>query len=371
MDTEEGQQETNPATGDALPPPSTTDAGQSPGEPDLHKKNAARRAALLCLLLPALLAGWIALYALQAGPHLEKEYAIVTIPPKSGIRAIRHILADAGLIQDDIRFLLLAKILGLAGKLPAGEFRLPLEKTPGDLLRFLVKAKPVQHSITIPEGLRLEEIADIFAAGAWCDREDFIALTHDPKFIQSLGLESVTCLEGYLYPDTYLLTRDLHDTQGLIAMQVKRFFKIWSDLPQKTDTPLNQNEIVTLASIVEKETGKASERPLIAGVFLNRLKHGMRLQSDPTVIYGLKNFSGDLTRGDLKAEHPWNTYVIPALPAGPICNPGREALEAVLQPTPTSFYYFVSKNNGSHHFSTNLEEHNQAVHEYQSTNKTK
>jgi len=148
-------------------------------------------------------------------------------------------------------------------------------------------------------------------------------------------------------------------------MQVNRFHKVWAGLGSDPDHPLSRHEVVTLASVVEKETGAAEERPIIAAVFLNRLKARMRLQSDPTVIYGLDNFSGTLTRTDLRTEHPYNTYVVPALPVGPICNPGQKAMEAVLRPAATEFYYFVSKNNGTHQFSKDLAEHNQAVQEYQ------
>ncbi len=316
------------------------------------------------------LSGWVAIYALQSGPQTQGEYAIIEIPSGTGLRHIQEILARGGLIHDDIRFLLLTKVLGLSKKLPAGEFRLLLGQRPGDLLRQLATAKPVQYGVTIPEGLRIEEIADIFAAGSWCDRDHFIALTHDPTFIQSLGFTSVNSLEGYLYPDTYNLTKDLHDnTKALIAMQVNRFLAVWSVLPPASGQLMSRHELVTLASVVEKETGDATERPLIAAVFLNRLKQGMRLQSDPTVIYGLEGFSGNLTKNDLKANHPYNTYVIPALPSGPICNPGRQALEAVLHPAATDYFYFVSKNDGSHQFSKNLSEHNQAVREYQQEKK--
>ena len=350
---------------------STPNPTSPPDQSAFFRKRAVQRTALFLLLCPIALGGWLALYGLRSGPVQETEYATVHIPPGTKTKDIGHILAKAGLIRDDIRFLILTKYLGLAGKLPAGEFRLSLGQRPGDVLRQLATAKPVQYAVTIPEGLRLEEVANIFAAGAWCDRDRFIALAHDPEFIQSLGLKSVSSLEGYLYPDTYLLTREMQDTKSLIAMQVSRFLKIWSGLDNEPRPHLSRQEIVTLASVVEKETGNAAERPMIAGVFLNRLKTGMRLQSDPTVIYGLKDFSGDLTRTDLRANHPYNTYVIPGLPAGPICNPGEKAIEAVLHPASTDFLYFVSKNNGTHQFSKNLSEHNKAVHEYQQGEKVK
>jgi len=342
-----------------------------PDRPACIRKRVRRWLALFLLLCPLISGSWLALYSLQSGPDQEAEYAIVTIPPGSGLKKIGQILAEAGLIDEDIRFLLLAKVLGLAKSLPAGEFRLTLERKPGDVLRQLATARQVQYAVTIPEGLRIEEVAEIFAEGAWCDRESFIALAHDPEFIESLGFKSVPSLEGYLYPDTYHLTKEIKDTRTLITMQVDRFVKVWSALESDPEQALSRHEVVTLASVVEKETGVSEERPLIAGVFLNRLKSGMRLQSDPTVIYGLEGFSGNLTKTDLKKNHPYNTYVIPALPAGPICNPGQKAMAAVLRPASTDFFYFVSRNNGSHHFSKNLSEHNQAVKKFQQSEKAK
>ncbi len=336
-----------------------------------NKKRVIRWTAFFLLLCLVAVGGWLALYALQSGPEQEAKDAIVNIPPGTGTHQIGRLLARAGIIHEDIRFLLLAKVLGLSGRLPAGEFRLSLGKRPGEVLRQLAAAKPVEYAVTIPEGLRIEEVADIFAAGAWCDRERFISLTHDPEFIESLGFKPLRSLEGYLYPDTYHLTREMRDAKVLITMQVNRFFKIWSTLPKDAAQHMSRHEIVTLASVVEKETGDAGERPLIAAVFLNRLKRGMRLQSDPTVIYGLKDFSGDLTRADLQANHPYNTYVVPALPAGPICNPGEKAMAAVLHPASTDFLYFVSKNNGTHQFSKNISAHNQAVNKFQQRKKTK
>jgi len=350
-----------------------SDGQPSPGWPSFLRgkfSNKAVRWTAFFFLIPVILGGWLALYGLQSGPETEAEYATVTIPSGSGIRQIRQILAQGGLIHDDIRFLLLAKVLGLARTLPAGEFRLSLGQRPGEVLRQLATAKPVQYAVTIPEGLRISEVADIFAAGAWCDRERFIDLAHDREFIESLGLKSVSSLEGYLYPDTYHLTRNIKDTKTLLTMQVDRFFRVWSTLSRDDSQQMGRHEIVTLASVVEKETANAAERPLIAAVFLNRLKAGMRLQSDPTVIYGLRDFSGNLTRSDLRSDHPYNTYVIPALPAGPICNPGQQAIAAVLRPAATDYFYFVSKNNGTHHFSKNLSEHNQAVREYRQVKKS-
>ena len=178
-------------------------------------------------------------------------------------------------------------------------------------------------------------------------------------------------MEGYLYPDTYYLTRKGQTTADLLRMQVRHFFAVWNDIKVTPPLGLSPYEVVILASMVEKETAKAEERPIIAGVFYNRLKKGMRMQSDPTVMYGIENFSGRLTRKQLRTPSPYNTYTLKRLPVGPIANPGKAALMAVLHPEESSFIYFVSKNDGSHKFSKSLREHNRAVNKYQRSKKKK
>ncbi len=325
---------------------------------------------VLFLLMSSLcLTGWLVQYAQQRADGDRSETVTVVIPKGSAVRQISKILGNGGLVDDDVRLLILARYLGLSAKLQAGEFALHRGQTPGELLRELVSALPVQHAVTIAEGLTIAQIAEIFAAGGWCDRDEFIRLAGDPEFLKSLGLESRKTLEGYLYPDTYHLTRRGHSASDLLRMQVQRFFVVWRDLQEEVPSTFSSYEILILASMVEKETGQASERPLIAGVFHNRLQKGMRLQSDPTVIYGLENFTGNLTRNDLKTPSPYNTYTLDRLPLGPICNPGKEALAAALHPAESNFFYFVSKNDGSHHFSGSLREHNRAVNKYQRARK--
>lgn len=161
---------------------------------------------------------------------------------------------------------------------------------------------------------------------------------------------------------------------------MQRFWAVWDEVAATTKGGRNKtgskkkysrHQLLTLASIVEKETGSAGERDVIAGVFYNRLKKGMRLQSDPTTIYGIKDFNGNLTRADLQRRTPYNTYVISGLPAGPICNPGAAAIKAVLSPAKVSYLYFVSRNDGSHHFSRTLKEHNRAVYTFQKRRRSK
>ena len=319
----------------------------------------------LCVLAVTAVAGcWIAWYAFTPGPDIDQEQSLVLIPRGSSVGNITKLLADSGLIYDDIRFGLLTKIMQVSAQLPAGEFELSNGQKPIDLIDELVHAKPVQHRITISEGLTIDQVADIFSAGGWIEKPRFIELTSDPSLIEELELGKIDSLEGYLFPDTYLLIKPPPGEAALIKKLVGRALSVWNEL-EAGEQRLTRHEVFTLASIVEKETGRAEERPLIASVFLNRLQRNMKLQSDPTVIYGIKNFKGPLTKADLKTQTPYNTYQIPGLPPGPICNPGRDALAAVLAPADSNYLYFVSKNDGSHQFSKNLREHNRAVRTYQ------
>ncbi len=307
-----------------------------------------------------------------AGPTTADTSSVITIPRGSSSHQIQKILAQAGVIKDDFRFLVLVKISGLGSKLQAGEFRVPTGSKPLAILKELSVARPLHHKVTVVEGLRIEEIANIFAKDGWCDTQEFIRLSKDAALIKSMGFEKITSLEGYLYPDTYYLTRPAKGAESLIRMMVGRFIDVWKDIKISMagrEMKFSLHQMVTLASIVEKETGAATERPRIASVFINRLTKGMPLQSDPTVIYGIENFSGDIKRRDLRTKTAYNTYVIPALPVGPICNPGKDSMVAVLKPAKEKYFYFVSKNNGTHPFSKSLKEHNRAVWKYQKNRK--
>ncbi len=320
---------------------------------------------ILCVAVNA--AAWFGLYVYSSvpGDHETIGHEVTVVIPKgAGVRQIKQILAEEGVIQDDFRFLILVRLLKEGKRLRAGEFKVPLGLTPLQVLRFLATAQPVKYRVTIPEGWTMEQVAAAFARDQWVDPEKFLQLCRDKEFIRQQGLR-VDSLEGYLFPETYTLVRGEVDEKSLLSSMIHRFMKVWDGLDKPADLSLNRHQLVTLASIVEKETGAAVERARIAGVFYNRLNKGMPLQSDPTTIYGLENFNGNLTRADLKTETPYNTYVISGLPPGPICNPGRAALQAVLEPEKVPYYYFVSKNDGSHVFSTTLQEHNRAVYKFQ------
>lgn len=328
-------------------------------------KRVARRVTLLLFGCLFLASAWLAVYALRPGPETAAGSAIVTIPKGTSLRGMTGILAAAGLLKEDVRFPLLARILGYSGRLRAGEFKLSTGRTPLQVLRQLVVALPVVHAVTIPEGLRIKEIGRIFAEGGWCDEARFLRLTSDKAFLAELGFGGLNSLEGYLFPDTYHLTRDIHGEKELIGLMTRRFREVWGQVAPSPDSAARLHEVVILASMVEKEAAHPEERPLIAGVFHNRLNKGMRLQSDPTVIYGIEDYAGNITKKHLQTPTRYNTYTISGLPAGPISNPGKAALQAALNPAPTDYLYFVGKNDGTHQFSRTLEEHNQAVMKYQ------
>ncbi|MCI5159111.1 MAG: endolytic transglycosylase MltG, partial [Candidatus Electrothrix sp. AUS1_2] len=320
---------------------------------------------------------WFALYVFTPSPGMENR--IVDIPKGAGVRQIQTILAREKIIADDIRFLALARLFHVIDhppRLRAGEFEVP-QGTPLEVIRFLDTARPVRHRVTIPEGKRMTEVAALFAEDGWVETATFLRLCQDASFLKELGVAAPSS-EGYLFPETYTLVRGEVDEWKLITTMVERFFAVWQELtdPESAqrkgrEMEYTQHQLLTLASIVEKETGSAGERDVIAGVFYNRLEKGMRLQSDPTTIYGIENFNGNLTKADLEQWTPYNTYVIPGLPPGPICNPGAAAIKAVLQPATVPYLYFVSRNDGSHYFSENLSEHNRAVYKFQKLRKNR
>jgi UPF0755 protein len=335
---------------------------------DDKRIRAALFAALILFLSVGSVAGYFLSYAFYPGPAVPVNRVSVYIPRGTSVQNISEILAEARLIQRDPRFVHLARLSGLSGRLQAGEFNLLTNQKPLDVMRELATARPLEHVVTIPEGLNIEEIADILAEDGWIKRDRFIALSHDRTFLDELGLTDSSSVEGYLFPDTYNLIRPSLGERMLISKLVDRSMKVWEGL-ERIDTVLSRHEVFTLASIIEKETAQSAERTVIAAVFLNRLKRKMRLQSDPTVIYGMTEYNGKLVRSDLKRPTPYNTYLIPGLPPGPICSPGKDSLQSVLLPDHNNFLYFVSKNDGTHYFSKNLKEHNRAVRKYQ-RNKT-
>ena len=301
----------------------------------------------------------------------NSDKVVINVPRGQSLKTTADYLHQINVIKNPFKVILIARIKGYDKHLKAGEYLLSAAMTPLQVLEIMVKGDVKLHKLTIPEGYNTYQIAELVAQTGFGTIEDFIRAASDTALVQKMGITAES-LEGYLFPDTYYFPRDATINQ-IISTMVKRFWSIytpeWKEHGQSIG--LNVHQIVTLASIIEKETGAAFERPIISSVFHNRLRKKMRLESDPTVIYGIENFDGNLTRKHLKTYTPYNTYKIRGLPVGPIANPGRASLEAALYPDKTAYIYFVSKKNSTHHFSKTLKEHNRAVRKYQLSRKSK
>jgi UPF0755 protein len=302
---------------------------------------------------------------------LHADAHIVTITQGEGFRAATQKLQTLGLIQSPLKFRLFARLNGAHRRIKAGEYQLFGTMTPRQILVTLVEGKVLHYRVTIPEGYTLRQIAQAVAQAGFGDAPTFYRLAMDPALVRAENLTGQT-LEGYLFPDTYYFPRGFAQVK-IIGAMVQRFRDAISDewRARADELGLTLHQVVTLASIIEKETGDPAERPLIASVFHNRLKKGMRLETDPTVIYGIEDFDGNLTRKHLRTPTPYNTYLIKGLPPGPIASPGQAALEAALYPADTDFLFFVSRKDRTHQFSKNLPDHQKAVRKYQLRRKRK
>ena len=290
----------------------------------------------------------------------EKTEIVVEVPQGLGISAIAKLLEEKKVTDSASLFVIAARLSNQAGSLKAGEYSLSPHFTNRRILEALTRGKVRLHQLIIPEGFNLKQIKARLAASGVINMTGADNLFTDPEFIAALGIRAPS-LEGFLFPDTYLLPKGVKARQVLTIM-VKRFTAKWNKLAQKGNASgLSRLQVVTLASIIEKEARLPEERKLISSVYHNRLKKGMRLQADPTVIYGIPDFKGTLTKKDLEYPSPFNTYLHRGLPPGPICSPGQASLAAALEPAKTKSIYFVAKGDGSHYFSSNYREHRKAV----------
>lgn len=311
---------------------------------------------LVCAFLLAFL--WLP----APGQHGTAEIRIERGEPLS---AVVEQLRERAVITNPRLFILWSRLLAVEKKIHWGRYRFELPMSPGDVLDQMVLGTGAFRRITVPEGLTVKEIAGLLEGAGIARGDRFLAEARRPELLSRLGLEGQG-IEGHLFPDTYFFTP--HTTEGEIVMAMTDQFR--HNFSRAMQEKLRQlgwslHQLVTLASLIEKETGDEAERPLVSAVFHNRLKRKIPLQSDPSVVYGLKRFSGQLTRQDLQSPSPYNTYRIRGLPPAPICNPGLASLVAALYPAEVPYLYFVSKNDGSHLFSVTLAEHNRAVEKYQ------
>ena len=292
------------------------------------------------------------------------EEVFVELPQGSGVASIANRLAAAGVIPDALTFRLAARITGADRRLQAGEYRFAEPSSPSQVMARLVAGDVFTHPVTFPEGLTIFEMAEIFGRSGLGTAEEFLTAAHDRSLVAAYDSQARS-LEGYLFPSTYAWPRREDAAEAVRAM-VAQFSRAFDGELRAGAAArgMSVRDVLTLASIIEKETARADERPLVSAVYHNRLKIGMALQCDPTVIYALmlaKRWDGNLRKADLSMNSPYNTYVVRGLPPTPIASPGRASLEAAIRPADVPYLYFVSRNDGTHVFASTLAEHNRNV----------
>lgn len=322
---------------------------------------------MICLCI-AIAAGaamyWMASFIKTPVAKISKPVNF-TVSSGQHLSSIAQNLKAQELISNPTAFKLYARLKKAGTRIKAGEYEMNTGMSPETILNLLTSGKNKLYRLTIPEGKNIQEIALLAQKAGLCSQNYFLSLCNDREFINQFELPGMT-LEGYLFPETYFFSRDT-DCKTLVKKMIATFNKTFKDKwkARAKKIGLSVHEVVILASIIEKETGNGKERPIISSVFHNRLKRHMRLESDPTVIYGVSDFHGRIRYKHLRRVTPYNTYQIAGLPAGPIANPGAQSLKAALYPAQTDYIFFVSKNDTTHKFSTNLKDHNKAVRKYQ------
>lgn len=303
---------------------------------------------------------------LTVPPNPQAEERIVLIERGMILRSIAERLEQQHVITDQNLFMLLARFYQREKSVKAGEYRFTTSMLPIEVLTILQEGKILLHQATVPEGYTLAQIADHLDQLGYADKAAFLELAYNKEFIARLNIEGDS-LEGYLFPNTYAFPRGISTTE-IVQQMVKQFWQIMTpDVQQEIrQQGFTVHQIVTLASIIEKEAKVPAEREVISAVYHNRLKINMKLDSDPTVIYGINDFNGNLTRDDLQRDTPYNTYTRRGLPPGPIANPGEASILAAIRPAQVKYLYFVARNDGTHEFSTNYNDHLKAVRKYQS-----
>lgn len=313
-------------------------------------------------------AGWMVYSFLNTPASDDTSTAVFEVHPKESFKTIAGRLEEQGLIRS-ARFLeLYARFSHVGSKVRVGEYEIRRDARPKDVLAVIESGKSIEYSVSIPEGYNIFEIADVFSKKNIISRDGFLDLVRDPAVVREMINQDAPSLEGYLFPETYSYTKFTTPKQ-IVKMMVDRFNENWAKIQKIGQLPLSKSDLVTLASIIEKETGAPEERPLIASVFYNRLEKKMRLQTDPTVIYGVWEKTGswdrNISKKDLTTPSKYNTYTFTGLPYAPIANPGFDALKAAALPATSEYLFFVSKNNGTHIFSKDLKGHVEAIAKFQ------
>lgn len=288
----------------------------------------------------------------------------VKIPKGATFREAVEIFFKGGVIQDRTFFLIIGRITGLDRKIRAGYYSIFKSMSTLDLLKLLRSGQIIEYEVTIVEGDSLWEVAEKLAAKGIATQEEFFRIAADENFLASFDIDPPS-FEGYLFPDTYNIPKGMEPEEA-IGMMINAFRGKYSEEMEERAEELDftEREVLTLASIIEKEAITDEERPVISAVYHNRLKKRMRLQADPTAIYGVKSSKEKITSSDIRKKTPYNTYVIKGLPPGPIASPGLKSIMAALYPANVPYIYFVSNNDGTHRFSVTAKEHEAAVNSY-------
>jgi UPF0755 protein len=313
-------------------------------------------------------AAWKTIHFLSSPSQAVHQEIIFEIPHGMAFYHIANELEKRGLISDSRMFSFYAKFTHQTTHVQVGEYRLFTDMTPNEVIKIITSGQSISYQLTIPEGFNIYDIREELNK-MWAGRGDeFFNLVTNPQYVKELTGENFDSLEGYLFPETYTLTK-YTSTETLVRRMYDYFLENLKTINQNVKIKMPVNEQVILASVIEKETGAPGERQLISSVFHNRLSAGMRLQSDPTIIYGIlretNNLKKNITKADILAPNPYNTYTVKALPKGPISNPGRDALWAAVNPVDSKYLYFVSRNDGTQVFTESYKEHDGAVKKYQ------
>lgn len=311
-------------------------------------------------LVIAAAVGGLALWLRRPGPPVMRPRTI-TVDEGERFAEIAADLQRQGLLRQALPLVLWARLTRQDRAVHWGEYLVTTPLTPLELLARVTGPPDPLHQVLLPEGRTVREVTGLLAAAGFGSEESFLCLLDDPEFLASEDLPP-TGAEGYLFPDTYSFPLATPQERILRTM-IRRYHEVVGPelVMRAFKLGLTEHQAVTLASLVEEETARPEERRLVAAVFLNRLRRGMPLQSDPTVLYGREGPDRTITRADLHRPTPYNTYTIPGLPPAPISNPGRAALEAAVDPAPVDYLYFVARGDGSHEFTSSLAAHNAAV----------
>jgi UPF0755 protein len=311
----------------------------------------------------------LALFAFSPAAPGSTVKSIIEVRKGESAAEISRALGAQGAITDPKLFIHLGRLARQWSRIKTGEYEVSGAKTPVEIFGVITSGISVAHPVTVREGENMYEIAADIEGKKLAPPGKIISLCKDPKFIGSLGLKPPLgpTLEGYLFPDTYFFNRAM-SSEDMLRQMVRHFQRKWTAQhdARAAELGLTQLQTITLASMVEKETGDPRERPMISSAFHNRLRKRMRLQSDPTTVYGIwERYQGNIHRSDLLTVNGYNTYPLPGLPVGPISNPGSQAIEAALNPMKSEYIFFVSHNDGTHEFTATLDQHNAAVRKFQ------